>query len=77
LGLAISPGSSTGWVERSGWKVSPTGQHFSLHDALPIAEDFIQKYAPLGAEALRGLPVLVVDDNATIAAYSRDALAGR
>ena len=66
LGLAIS----SRLVNRMGgkiWVESETGRGSTFHFTTRFLLQKIssRKYAPLAAEALRGLPVLVVDDNAT------------
>ena len=66
LGLAISSrlANKMGgkvWVESE----PDRGSTFHFTTRFQLQKISSRKYAPLGAEALRGLPVLVVDDNAT------------
>jgi two-component system sensor histidine kinase/response regulator len=66
LGLAIS----SRLVNKMGGKIwvesePDRGSTFHFTTRLRLQKISSRKYAPLGAEALRGLPVLVVDDNAT------------
>ena len=49
------------WVESEPGR----GSTFHFTTRFRLQKISSRKYAPLGAEALRGLPVLVVDDNAT------------
>ena len=49
------------WVESEPGR----GSTFHFTTSFHLQKTSSRKYAPLGAEALRGLPVLVVDDNAT------------
>src|SRR6267154_2801369 len=49
------------WVESE----PDRGSTFHFTTRFQLQKISSRKYAPLGAEALRGLPVLVVDDNAT------------
>jgi PAS domain S-box-containing protein len=65
LGLAIS----SRLVNRMGGKIwvesePDRGSTFHFTTRFQLQKFSCRKYAPLGAEALRGLPVLVVDDNA-------------
>src|ERR1700681_2004085 len=66
LGLAIS----SRLVNRMGGKIwvesePDRGSIFHFTTRFQLQKISSRKYAPLGAEALHGLPVLVVDDNAT------------
>jgi len=66
LGLAIS----SRLVNKMGGKIwvesePDRGSTFHFTARFHLQKTSSRKYAPLGAEALRGLPVLVVDDNAT------------
>jgi two-component system, sensor histidine kinase and response regulator len=66
LGLAIS----SRLVNKMGGKIwvesePDRGSTFHFTVRFLLQKFSSRKYAPLGAEALRGLPVLVVDDNAT------------
>jgi PAS domain S-box-containing protein len=66
LGLAIS----SRLVNRMGGKIwvesePDRGSTFHFTTRFQLQKISSRKYAPLGVEALRGLPVLVVDDNAT------------
>jgi PAS domain S-box-containing protein len=66
LGLAIS----SRLVNKMGGKIwveseLDRGSTFHFTARFQLQKISSRKYAPLGAEALRGLPVLVVDDNAT------------
>jgi two-component system, sensor histidine kinase and response regulator len=77
LGLAICSRlvklmSGKIWVESE----SGRGSTFHFTTRFQLQKISLRKYAPLDAEALRGLPVLVVDDNSVLAYSAGCANAG-